>query len=357
MRRRSWTERSRPSIRSWLAVRASSGISGVAASTTDSGRLILTRLSSLPSCTLMCSQRFVFASAAAAPIKSRAMPITRFPVSAVSLAPASRRCYWKERAPGRGSFIAAWGARSSGGLGEAVLELVGMLSVVDLDGQAAREARQLAGAGVRHHRDRQLRALGRHRAAVLQDEAAAAPLEGAADLLDRHVSARALGGAAGVEHLPLGGGLEGAVVLLVEGHPAEVRVGLEVRRQWGRLHIECSACMLLHGRLLPDRAGSRSMGLWRCRGCRSKGQAGSRRPDGDTSRDTAPSMLHLAPSSVLPRSGVVRPRLAASGPPSVTVRPAASRPCNRSAFGRRGIEETRHPDLDSPGAPPGHSRQ
>jgi AraC-like DNA-binding protein len=42
------------------------------------------------------------------------------------------------------------------------------------------------------------------------------------------------------------------------------------------------------------------MDLWRCRGCRSKRQAGSRRPDGDTSRDTAPSMLHLAPSSVLP---------------------------------------------------------
>jgi hypothetical protein len=69
------------------------GISGVAASTTDSGRLMLTRLSSLPSCTLMCSQRFVFASAAAAPIKSRAIPITLFHVIAVSLAPALRRCY------------------------------------------------------------------------------------------------------------------------------------------------------------------------------------------------------------------------------------------------------------------------
>src|SRR5579864_3844744 len=33
----------------------------------------------------MCSQRFVFASAAAAPIKSRAMPITLFHVIAISL--------------------------------------------------------------------------------------------------------------------------------------------------------------------------------------------------------------------------------------------------------------------------------
>src|SRR5260370_20263127 len=130
-----------------------------------------------------------------------------------------------------------------------------MLAAVDLDGQAARETRQLAGAGVRHHGDRHVHGPGSHRAAVLEDEAAAAPLQGPADLLDRHASSRALGGAAGVEHLPLGGGLEVAVVLLVEGHPAEARVGLEFRRQGGHLHVERSACMLRHGRLLSNRAG------------------------------------------------------------------------------------------------------
>jgi len=42
------------------------------------------------------------------------------------------------------------------------------------------------------------------------------------------------------------------------------------------------------------------MGLWRCRGCRSKGQAGSRRPDGDASRDAAMPVRHCAHSSVSP---------------------------------------------------------
>src|SRR5215203_965314 len=62
-------------------------------------------------------------------------------------------------------------------LAERVLEVVGVLAAGDLDPHLAGEPRQLAGAGVRHHGDRQLRLAAVHGAAVLEHEGAGAALQ------------------------------------------------------------------------------------------------------------------------------------------------------------------------------------
>src|SRR5437867_6182196 len=89
----------------------------------------------------------------------------------------------------------------SRGFGERVLELVGMLSVGDLDRHLARQAGQLTGARVRDDSDGQLLCAARHGAAVLEYEGAAATVQGSSDVLDRDVTGRALDACHGGQHL------------------------------------------------------------------------------------------------------------------------------------------------------------
>ena len=75
----------------------------------------------------------------------------------------------------------------------------------------------------------------RHRAAVLEDEAAAAAVQRPGDLLDRDIAGRSLDARAGGQHLALAGRLEIAVELLVDRHPAAgAPLGLVVDRPRGR---------------------------------------------------------------------------------------------------------------------------
>ena len=80
------------------------------------------------------------------------------------------------------------GRRFSGRFGKRVLEIVRMLSIGDDDCEGTREASQLISAGVRNDGyDQVLLAVG-HAAAVLQDKAARATIQGSGDLLNGHVT-------------------------------------------------------------------------------------------------------------------------------------------------------------------------
>src|ERR1039457_1733916 len=126
--------------------------------------------------------------------------------------------------------------------GQRVLEIVRMLSVRDDDGHRAGQPDQLASARVRHYADDLLRRAARHGAAVLQDKCAAAAAQTPGYLLDRHVTGRALDASGGGQHLALARGLQVAMKLLVDGHPAD-RSRCGVHRLRSYLHFKCSACM------------------------------------------------------------------------------------------------------------------
>jgi hypothetical protein len=117
-----------------------------------------------------------------------------------------------------------------------------MLSVGDGDRHGAGQTRQFPGAGVRHHGDGQLRRATRHRAAVLQGKCAAAAVQSSGDLLDRDVAGRALDAGHGGQHLAFAGGLQAAMKLFVDGHPADAR-GFGIRRLGNQLYLKCSKCM------------------------------------------------------------------------------------------------------------------
>src|SRR4051794_35628399 len=96
-------------------------------------------------------------------------------------------------------------------LAKRVLEVVRVLPVRDRDRHRAREARQLAGAGVGYYGDGELRRAAVHGAAVLEDEAAGAAVQRPADPLDGDVAGRAFDGRAGGQHLAPAGPVQVAV--------------------------------------------------------------------------------------------------------------------------------------------------
>jgi len=82
-------------------------------------------------------------------------------------------------------------------LGQRVLELVRMLSVGNGDHHFTREALELIASRIRHHSDRELRSAPSHSSAVLECEAAAAPMQRATHPLNRYVTGRAFDAGAG----------------------------------------------------------------------------------------------------------------------------------------------------------------
>src|SRR6185295_4331008 len=147
-----------------------------------------------------------------------------------------------------------------------------MLAVRDIDHHLAREARQLAGAGVWRHGDRQARRAARHDAGVVKDEGAGAAVQGAADALDRHVDARALNARHAVQHLALAGAFELAIELLVDGHPAKAFVpGICLLR--AKLDFERAFCMSRHDRPFLDCTWIRRLGLRKRRCANAEDQA------------------------------------------------------------------------------------
>src|SRR5205823_8270756 len=99
-----------------------------------------------------------------------------------------------------------------------VVELVGMRAVRrDREIHLARDALELAGARVRHHRDGGGGLASDHGRAVLQHEAAGAPLERPGDALEGDVGGGALHLGVGGEHLAFADRLELAVKALVDG--------------------------------------------------------------------------------------------------------------------------------------------
>src|SRR6267378_4345455 len=104
----------------------------------------------------------------------------------------------RERAPAlqRGLL-----GKLSGGFGEGVVEVVGMLAIGDVNGHLAGEADQLARARIRYDGDGLLRCAPRQSAAVLEHEAADATLERSSDPLDGDVAGRAFDVRSGGQHL------------------------------------------------------------------------------------------------------------------------------------------------------------
>src|SRR5688572_21698075 len=107
--------------------------------------------------------------------------------------------------------------------GDRVLEFVGMFAVHNRDHHRAREAGQLAGAGIGDDGDRQLWCPPRHGTAVLEHEAAAAALQGPAHPLDGDIAGGALDARADGQHLALAGAFEIAAKLLIDQQPAHHR--------------------------------------------------------------------------------------------------------------------------------------
>src|SRR5258705_1156569 len=99
----------------------------------------------------------------------------------------------------------------------------------------------------------------------MKDERPPAPLKGPRDLLDGHISGRALHASHPREHLTLARGFEIAVELLVERHPAERdAVGVAVRCLRSDLHVERAGGVILQtATSIP---------------ARNRGAASSRRP-------------------------------------------------------------------------------
>jgi len=130
-------------------------------------------------------------------------------------------------------------------LRKGVIELVGVFAIIDLDRHCAGDANQLIGSRVWHHADLQLWGVTRHDAGMVQREASLAALQGPGDTLDSYINARAFHGGGGGEHFTPGGRFQIAVILLVDGHPAQAGVGGLVGEGFGRdLYVERSGSVL-----------------------------------------------------------------------------------------------------------------
>jgi hypothetical protein len=90
-----------------------------------------------------------------------------------------------------------------------------------IDGQLSGNSRQLAGPGVGHDRDDEVRRPLSHRAAVLQDKTPRALLESAGHAFDGHLSRGPFHARACGKHLALAGCFEVAVILFIEQQAAE----------------------------------------------------------------------------------------------------------------------------------------
>src|ERR1700726_687955 len=174
------------------------------------------------------------------------------------------------------------------GVGEGVLEIVGMLAGVDDDRHFAGDAHELAGAGVRDYGDGLLRDATRECGVVLEDEAAGETVERARDAFDGDVTGRAFDVRAGGEHLAFGGGFEVALELFVDGHAAEHGTfRFIVRRLRDQLHIKRSGCVCLHGCSLLNCGLNQRMRLRLracvCRECKADGNGCDNSARGATS--------------------------------------------------------------------------
>src|SRR6266849_3602419 len=142
-----------------------------------------------------------------------------------------------------------------------------MLAVSDLDHQLPRKTFQLVCAGVRNHCDGELPFAARHRGAVLKDESSFAPLEGAADFLDRDVTCRTFGDVPAGQHLTFARAFDIAMPLLLDRH-APKRLIIRLVVLWVSLYFKCSGrvighrCSLLSRFVLLDfyAAGDRLVG-------------------------------------------------------------------------------------------------
>lgn len=99
-----------------------------------------------------------------------------------------------------------------------------MFAVDDIDRQRAGETDQFASARIRHDRDDEFWYATRHRSAVLQREAALAPVQCTGDAFHRDIAGRTFDIATYSQHLPMAAGLQIAMELLVERHPADAGV-------------------------------------------------------------------------------------------------------------------------------------
>ena len=126
-----------------------------------------------------------------------------------------------------------------------------MLAVVDLDVHLANEPNKLAGPGIGHDRDTQLRRTARHGAGMLQCEGADVTMQRSGDPLHCDVTGRAFDIRADGQHLALAGRFKIAVKLFVDRQPAHGGVADFVfRRLREHLNLERSTGMLRHGRSL-----------------------------------------------------------------------------------------------------------
>jgi hypothetical protein len=97
------------------------------------------------------------------------------------------------------------------------------------------------GAGVGDDGDGEMRRTANHDAAVLKKEGAAAAVESAGNAFDGDINAGTFDGGAAGEHFALSGGVEIAVILLVDRHTAKrVVFGLESGIKRSDLDIEGS---------------------------------------------------------------------------------------------------------------------
>ena len=126
-----------------------------------------------------------------------------------------------------------------------------MFAIGDDDVHGACKTGQLAGAGVGDDGDGEMRRTASPGAAVLKKEGAAAAVESAGNACDGDINAGTFDGGAGGEHFALSGGVEIAVILLVDRHTAKrVVCGLESAIKRSDLDIAGSGGASGHERFL-----------------------------------------------------------------------------------------------------------
>src|SRR6187402_540271 len=128
-----------------------------------------------------------------------------------------------------------------------VEEIVEMPAFDDVDAERTPEARELFGTRIRNHHDRQGRGAASHASRVLQHEAALEPFERTHDMVDGHVSGRALGGRARRQHVSASRGIQIAAEFLGEQKAPEQgisrhlcicqRLDADIETSGGTLHL------------------------------------------------------------------------------------------------------------------------
>jgi len=121
------------------------------------------------------------------------------------------------------------------GLGQRVFEVVGVLSVGDVDVQLASEADELATSGIRDDGDAEFRRATSERADVLKGESAGARAGGSmkrsGDAFDGDIAGRTFDVGGGREHLAFAGAFEIAVESFLDSHATEGGIDFVVLRR------------------------------------------------------------------------------------------------------------------------------